>query len=82
MRLILLTGGKVDDLTLDLVRLTDLITDVDNSNLYGDKTGLAAEDAYKSILTLSKTIGGSQTLVEMWFRITGRMRKRHGKKNL
>lgn len=82
MRVIVLTSSKQDDLQLDLIRLTDLITDVDNSNLYRDKTGLAAEEAYKSILTLSKVIGGPEVLVSMWDRIIGRMRKRHGKKNL
>lgn len=82
MRVIVLTSGKQDDLQLDLIRLTDLITDVDNSNLYRDKTGLVAEEAYKSILTLSKVIGGPEVLVSMWDRIVGRMRKRHGKKNL
>lgn len=77
MRIMFLTGGKQDELHLDLVRLTDLITDVDNSNLYGSETGQEAERAYRSILTLSQAIGGSDLLVMTWNRITGRMRKRN-----
>ena len=80
MRLIVLRQSDIDQLKLDLICLSDVIGDLDNTEFYGDRTEAVAEQSYKEILTLSKTLGGSVLMTELWDRITGRMRKRRHKK--
>jgi hypothetical protein len=80
VRLIVLRQSDIDQLKLDLICLSDVINDLDNTEFYGDRTEAVAEQSYRQILTLSKTIGGAGFMTELWDRITGRIRKRRHKK--